>query len=571
MTENFTIGKTIATLRKDKGWTQAELAEKLNVSDKAISKWESEAGFPEISQFPVLAKVFDVSIDYLMTGKDPDKEVITISQIELCAKNDDVDLFKALSDQVIQRKDDSQHDIVYYISQYNSAKVFDALIEKYGVKALVESYMSRHSLRYDVREVIELLIRFEKLKELVSIGFFAYSTHSNELNNLYHIGMYLDFIVNKISVKNSIVEHIISLYKNSPIDQFNDWIALYSAILKFAFNNKNTEYINLFLSVIIQANKDFILKHKNSLGVHKTAVVHVDSAVVRYLIEQGRIEDAQFLNKICSKKVPSGEFELYLKRASGAVSEYEAAILPCVRDGMIDLEKLFACGNYDLIKQALNEYAVHSLELFCRYFKLPNKRKFFEYAVDAERDDLVNCVVNNEFEKCEKRLVELGHNWGNRRDEKGIYTINSSYKYLGLCPENHLHIPYFKSVDEILAFFDDFKQKQLEKIKPNYEKQIVLKELTKQYFTDELQKNSIDIVIIKLCVRLEAILKSYYEGTFEEMLNKYCSDGRCDSEMKSLLNKLRKQRNAIVHAESKTENMSVDELNKCVDYVCSLN
>ena len=153
MTENFTIGKTIATLRKDKGWTQAELAEKLNVSDKAISKWESEAGFPEISQFPVLAKVFDVSIDYLMTGKDPDKEVITISQIELCAKNDDVDLFKALSDQVIQRKDDSQHDIVYYISQYNSAKVFDALIEKYGVKALVESYMSRHSLRYDVREV----------------------------------------------------------------------------------------------------------------------------------------------------------------------------------------------------------------------------------------------------------------------------------------------------------------------------------------------------------------------------------------------------------------------------------
>ena len=38
------IGKTIATLRKAKGWTQVELAEKLNVSDKAVSKWESEAG-----------------------------------------------------------------------------------------------------------------------------------------------------------------------------------------------------------------------------------------------------------------------------------------------------------------------------------------------------------------------------------------------------------------------------------------------------------------------------------------------------------------------------------------------
>ena len=63
------IGKTIAELRKAKGWTQVELAEKLGVSDKAVSKWESEGGFPEITQLPVLASIFDVSIDYLMTGK----------------------------------------------------------------------------------------------------------------------------------------------------------------------------------------------------------------------------------------------------------------------------------------------------------------------------------------------------------------------------------------------------------------------------------------------------------------------------------------------------------------------
>ena len=48
------IGKTIASLRKSKGWTQVELAEKLSISDKAVSKWESEAGFPEISQLPVM-------------------------------------------------------------------------------------------------------------------------------------------------------------------------------------------------------------------------------------------------------------------------------------------------------------------------------------------------------------------------------------------------------------------------------------------------------------------------------------------------------------------------------------
>ena len=64
------IGKTIAALRKQYGWTQVELAEKLGVSDKAVSKWESNGGYPEVSQFPSIAKIFGVSIDYLMTGEE---------------------------------------------------------------------------------------------------------------------------------------------------------------------------------------------------------------------------------------------------------------------------------------------------------------------------------------------------------------------------------------------------------------------------------------------------------------------------------------------------------------------
>ncbi|MFR6640655.1 MAG: helix-turn-helix domain-containing protein [Christensenellales bacterium] len=41
--EEHNVGRLIATLRKSKGWTQVELAEKLQVSDKTISKWESGA------------------------------------------------------------------------------------------------------------------------------------------------------------------------------------------------------------------------------------------------------------------------------------------------------------------------------------------------------------------------------------------------------------------------------------------------------------------------------------------------------------------------------------------------
>ena len=63
------IGETISRLRKRQGMTQAALAEKLKVSDKTISKWENGLGFPEVTQFPTLAELFGISIDFLMTGE----------------------------------------------------------------------------------------------------------------------------------------------------------------------------------------------------------------------------------------------------------------------------------------------------------------------------------------------------------------------------------------------------------------------------------------------------------------------------------------------------------------------
>ncbi len=64
-----TIGKTIASLRKKNSMTQSVLAEKLGVSDKAVSKWENGQGYPDISVFPMLASIFGVSVDYLMLGE----------------------------------------------------------------------------------------------------------------------------------------------------------------------------------------------------------------------------------------------------------------------------------------------------------------------------------------------------------------------------------------------------------------------------------------------------------------------------------------------------------------------
>lgn len=60
---NFVIGKNLQILRKKNKMTQAELAEKLNYSDKAISKWEKGESLPPIEVFYKIAKLYDVSLD----------------------------------------------------------------------------------------------------------------------------------------------------------------------------------------------------------------------------------------------------------------------------------------------------------------------------------------------------------------------------------------------------------------------------------------------------------------------------------------------------------------------------
>lgn len=61
-------GTTIKTLRERRHMTQRELAERLCVSDKAISKWETGRGLPDISILPELAEALSVSLTELMTG-----------------------------------------------------------------------------------------------------------------------------------------------------------------------------------------------------------------------------------------------------------------------------------------------------------------------------------------------------------------------------------------------------------------------------------------------------------------------------------------------------------------------
>ncbi|MBR5614398.1 MAG: helix-turn-helix domain-containing protein [Clostridia bacterium] len=100
--EAKSIGSTIAKLRKKSGMTQQTLAQKLDVSDKAVSKWENGQGYPDITIFPRLSALFGVSVDYLMLGEkkqiaiagnillDIVKNIDTYPQVGMMAKVSDI-------------------------------------------------------------------------------------------------------------------------------------------------------------------------------------------------------------------------------------------------------------------------------------------------------------------------------------------------------------------------------------------------------------------------------------------------------------------------------------------------
>ncbi len=78
---NYEFGKFLAELRKEKGLTQIQLAEKLNITDKAISRWETGKNYPDIELFEKLSNALDVSISELLEGKRIEKEkLFTVSE-----------------------------------------------------------------------------------------------------------------------------------------------------------------------------------------------------------------------------------------------------------------------------------------------------------------------------------------------------------------------------------------------------------------------------------------------------------------------------------------------------------
>ena len=105
------LGTFIAQCRKDKKMTQADLAAKLNVTDKAISRWERGVGFPDINTIEPLAAALDVSVAELMKSERIDE-----SEMSIAMNNEIVNNALNFAEKQIQQERKNVFSIIGYLT-----------------------------------------------------------------------------------------------------------------------------------------------------------------------------------------------------------------------------------------------------------------------------------------------------------------------------------------------------------------------------------------------------------------------------------------------------------------------
>ena len=625
------IGKTIATLRKEKGWTQVELAEKLQVSDKAVSKWEKDDAFPSVEFFPVLAELFEVNIDYLMTGKEIEPKIITMSKAELCAKNDNPTL---LNDIKIESKDENGKNIIDYIVQYESLKVFSAICDKHrkmlnkmDFKTLFKFSLIANRTDILSGDIIDCLyitssgfknqVKKAGIKNLFHVDKTSVRYMGNETSLFCITDDMIDIIVCDKRVSENTISYILSKHEYMT----SVWFQVFPYIIHQSYLHNNDGLFNKCLSAATENNQyaydhyckyyacDFLIsKASNTFGYvpHKLfelglhGQVRILEKTIKLALERGDFELVDMFNDInfnimnhysqCNCYIASDdEIRVAKLKADKSVSSEELAIQSSLHNGILNIEEILATKNYDIIKKAVNTYPIIAFEIeynrllsIIQLLDKKNWRDLLQFSVDTNCSTLTQYVLARDFENCEKTLNRILNELTKKQHllpDSDYIGINS--KYLRLRSKNHIRFSSNNKAEEIMAHINACKKQILDDCARLYDKETKLSELTKEYFETELEKGNTEIVIIKLCVRLEAVLRCdyHYEGEFSEMLNKYCSqhgsedDGwgyNVEANFVKYLHKLRKCRNNIVHSEKNGEVISNDEIKFCIDYICKM-
>ena len=132
-TSSETLGRRIARLRLGKTATQERLAKELNVSPQAVSKWENDINYPDISLLPDLARFLGVSVDELLSGASASAQESVAAQ-ERAAEKSDAEVVSVAADEPVEIVEEPAEQDNQGIATQSSGFSFGKLFGKSMVK-----------------------------------------------------------------------------------------------------------------------------------------------------------------------------------------------------------------------------------------------------------------------------------------------------------------------------------------------------------------------------------------------------------------------------------------------------
>lgn len=240
MNNNDNLGTLISTKRKEKNLTQKELAELLHISDKAISRWETNASYPDINMLHQLGVILEIPFDKLIQFKVEDKDESTINTIvrEYEKKTRKIEkryrkclliVMTVLSFIVL---------LTFFTSTYNQFKLYDIAIIGDDYYETIGLYVDTNQQDYIYLGSLILNEDFDEENSSVDI----YIKNNNSEIILKHYDSYyknMQFDVDKSYLKaNSLERYFDNIYIRVKDHENNEeYIGKYNFVLRFS-NNK---------------------------------------------------------------------------------------------------------------------------------------------------------------------------------------------------------------------------------------------------------------------------------------------------------------------------------------------
>ena len=403
----MTIGKRILEIRKKEKLTQAELGDRLNVTDKAVSKWENDTGEPSIQSLVDISKEFNVSLDYLMTGV---KDVKNMSLSEKIAATDNLDLYKenyrsAMELDLYFKEAITNKTLIDYLLEYRSEKVLKYIVEHVigSYKDVFKEYHEEIVLFALENEWFDILNNEQKVRSGLYLYSLAIKDEKKPDENIRYSpssfvlsGALADGIAKSEYMTEKSWNFILGY--GGPMN----WSKGIRVILEKAILVKHKQ-VNNIIKIIERCNnriEDLKVKHRvgeaysvyqfYSDGIYAErsykfrvdySYIPVSKQSVMNAIEIKDFSLAKKLNLLTNDKVPAYDLKMYEVNSNDKLSEKDKLRESVYVGELIDIDKLIQTKDFDLYEELIKEPAT-PYELAMKYLKTKEFKKLYKLAED---------------------------------------------------------------------------------------------------------------------------------------------------------------------------------------------